>query len=109
MVNNMEIDTKNNQVVISVNPKIYPLYIVYSAAYVFLDRAYVHIDGDPNDEIIVRLQPREKMDLESLARDFNNELINYAVYAIHSEMNKDIREAIIARAFRSHSRSDDNE
>ena len=47
-------------ITVSVNPKIYPLEIVYSASYVLLDKAYVMIDGDPAKEIIIELRPKDK-------------------------------------------------
>jgi His-Xaa-Ser system protein HxsD len=59
---------------ISLNPKIYPLEALYSAAYVFLDRAYIRFEGDPDKEIKVLIKP--KGDEEKIADEFMNELIN---------------------------------
>jgi len=98
MVSNLEIDKESNSCIISVNPKMYSLDVIYSAAYVFLDKAYVLVDGDPNEEVIVELKPKEEYDLEKLGREFNNELINYANYKDFSIKNKNIREIIIQRA-----------
>ena len=47
---------KKGFVILTVNPKIYPLETVYSAAYTFLDKAYILLDGDPKKEIIVKLK-----------------------------------------------------
>lgn len=95
----MEINKKEGYVLISINPKIYPLDVVYSAAYVLLDKAYVVIDGDPEEEIIVEIRAKEKKgDIEEIGHELNNELINYAVYKTQSEKNQPIRQAIIQRA-----------
>lgn len=97
-INNIEVNKKENYCLISVNPKIYPLDVVYSASYVFLDKAYILLDGDPEDRIIVELRPKEDYDIEKLGREFNNELLSYADYKKRSESSKIIRESIIKRA-----------
>ncbi len=95
-ISNMEI--YEDHLLISVNPKIYPLDIVYSAAYTLLDKAYIVIDGDPDEEIIAEIRPKNNEDLKTLGNEFNNELINYAVYKKQSEKNAVIRQAIVQRA-----------
>ena len=99
VVDNMDIYEKENYLIISVNPKIYSLEIVYSAAYVLMDRVYIILGGDPGKEILVELRPKEneKADLKTLGREFNNELLNYAVYMGRAEKTKKLREAIIQR------------
>lgn len=97
----MEIQEKEGCILISINPRIYPLDVIYSAAYVFLDKAYLLLDGDRKKKIVVELRPKEKSDkgdLEKLGREFNNELLNYAVYKKQSERNAPIRQAIVQRA-----------
>lgn len=95
---NLELKNKGNLVLVSVNPKIYPLDVVYSAAYVFLDRAYILLDGDPRKSITVELKPKEKYNLEKLGMEFNNELLNYAQYKKQAELNKEIRQILLQRA-----------
>ena len=88
-----------NLVAVNVNPSIYPLDVIYSAAYVLMDRAYVLIDGDPYKRVTVELRPKNKgTDLEKLGRSFNNELLNYCMYKTQVEKNSEIRRAIIQRA-----------
>ena len=102
-IDNLEIDKQKGIVVISVNPKIYPLDVIFSAAYIFLDKAYVLIDGDPEEEIIVKMKAKDKsLNLEELGREFNNELINYSFYVVQSGRTMWIRNAMIQRAFFSH-------
>ena len=87
-----------NCVIVSVNTKIYPLDVIYSASYVFLDRAYILLDGEPNKVVTVRMVPKEGYDLKKMGMEFNNELLNYSLYKRQSEKNAAIRQAIIQRA-----------
>jgi His-Xaa-Ser system protein HxsD len=96
MKNNIQINGDN--CIIEINPKIYALDVIYSAAYVFIDKAYIILDGDPKKKITVLLKPKEDYDLEKLGMEFNNELLNYAQYKEKNTQNKPIREAIIQRA-----------
>ena len=91
-VDNLEVDEKTGNVVISVNPKIYPMNTIFSAAYILVDKAWVLIDGDPNEEIIVQLRRKDaKINLEELGRQFNNELVSYSVYNTQVEKNAVLR------------------
>jgi len=89
---------KKGFVILTVNPKIYPLETVYSAAYTFLDKAYILLDGDPKKEIIVKLKPKERYDLKKLGFKFFDELINYADYRSRAEQTRGIREMLLQRA-----------
>jgi len=98
-VENIKIDKRDNAVIVSVNPSIYPLEVVYSAAYMFLDKVYVFIDGNTDKEIFVKLKPKNKgEDLEEIAGLFNNELVNYSVYVVQAARSSSIRDAIIRAA-----------
>jgi His-Xaa-Ser system protein HxsD len=97
-IDNMKINFKDNFLSLVINTKIYPMPLIYSAAYVFLDRAHVILDGDPEKEIIVKIRPKMGQKLEIIGREFNNERINYGFYMIQSERTKNIREAIVKRA-----------
>jgi len=95
------INKSENKIVISVNPKLYPLESVYGAAYVFLDRAYVFLDGDSKKEIYVHLKGKKKLtdgDMENLADEFLNELLNYSLRYQISKDNRQIREYIVGAA-----------
>lgn len=106
-IDNLEIQKDKNNVIVSVNPRIYGLSIIFSAAYVFIDKAYVIVDGDPNEEIIVQLKAKDKKaDLEKLGREFNNELINYINYAVQTEKTMPLRAAIVQRAFFTHAQEE---
>ena len=92
------VEIKENQVDISVNPKLYPLEAVYSAAYVFMDRAYIVLDGDPEEKIIVRITPKPGASPENIGSEFNNELLNYAEYLTRARETKNLRETLLQRA-----------
>ena len=96
----IEINTEENTALCSLNPRIYPLDVVLSAAYGFLDRAYILIDGEPAEEIIIELRAREADKAEALLREFLNEVVRYAVYADQAAKNKDVRAAIHQKALR---------
>lgn len=100
---NMEINEKEGVVTISVQPKIYPLDVVLSSAYIFTDDNYILVDGDPQEELLVEIRPKKQVDLETLGRKFNNELINYATYAVSTIKNEKLREAIIKRVLLTNS------
>lgn len=107
-VDNLEVDEKTGNVVISVNPKIYPISTIFSAAYILVDKAWVLIDGDPNEEIIVQLRRKDsKINLEELGRSFNNELVNYSVYNVQVEKNAVLRGMIIQKALETQSQESD--
>jgi His-Xaa-Ser system protein HxsD len=97
-LDNTEINKEGNYVLISINPKIYPLDVVYGASYVLMDKAYILIDGDPDEEILIELSPKDKKaELDILAKEFNEELLNYAAYKTQAEKNKDIKRMILQR------------
>lgn len=95
----VQIQGKNNQIIFSLNPNFYSLEAVYAAAYVFVDRAYVHLDGDPKKEIVVSLKGKHKLgkdELEGLRGEFLNELLDHLLRVQISQKNQKIREYIVA-------------
>ncbi|RLG70454.1 MAG: hypothetical protein DRO07_00120 [Candidatus Iainarchaeum archaeon] len=99
---NIELFPKEAKAIVSINPKVFPLEVVYAACYVLLDKAYFILDGDPEKEIkaIIRAKnPKiKKGELEKIALQLHDELINYATYAVQAARNQAVREAIIKRA-----------
>lgn len=98
----IKINKREGCVRLSINPEIYPLDVIYSAAYVFLDRVYILLSGDMKN-IQVELRMKERADkredlLKKLAREFCNELLNYSFYKQQVEKNAALREVILKRA-----------
>ena len=100
---NFELDKKNNLALVSVNPKIYPIAVIFSASYMLMDKAFVVLDGSPETQIVVSLRPRARESLQELARLFNDELINYTVNNAESRKTERLRDEIIKQAFAGHS------
>jgi len=96
-----KINQKENQIVFCLNSKTYPLEAIYSTAYVFLDRVFVYLDGDPAKEIMVSLKGKEKLNktqLENLQGEFQNELLNYLLRVEIAKRNQKVREFIVGTA-----------
>ncbi len=92
---------KENQIVFYLNGKAYPLEAIYSAAYVFLDRVYVYLDGDPAKKMVVSLKGKEKLNkkqLEALTGEFHNELLNYLLRVEIAKRNKKVRDFVVGTA-----------
>ena len=100
--NRIIIDPAANSATVPVNIKIYPLEVIYSAAYVFIDQHYLLFKGDPDQEILVEINPKNKKltkeELEIIGKEFCNELLNYANYKAISQRNSAIRQVIVQRA-----------
>ncbi len=96
------IQLNGEEITLKVNSKVYPLEAVYSAAYVFLDRAYIILDGDPEKEVIVKMslkdEAKKEFTLEKLGNEFNNELLNYADYLSRAKRTQKLREMFLQRA-----------
>lgn len=95
------VNEKENYVLVSVSSEIYSLDTIYTAAYVFLEKAYLVLDGDLKKEIFIKLTAKKKCneeELNLLGEEFLNELINYGFYKKQSEQNKQIRQIILRRA-----------
>ncbi len=95
----------------TINTKIYSLKAIYQAAYLFLDRVYVYLDGDPSKKIKVAMKlkgpsfvpqsgPTEGRDQElyKIAGEFHNELLNQMLREKISDSNAKIREYIVSAA-----------
>jgi len=97
----VKIDKTKNQIIATVDSKLYPLEAVYGAAYVFLDKAYLRLDGNPKKEVLVILKGKKELtekQLEKLRDEFLNELLNYGLRYKISESNKKIREYVVGKA-----------
>jgi His-Xaa-Ser system protein HxsD len=92
---------KENKIVVFLSSKLYSPEVVYGAAYVFLDRAYIYLEETAKSKIKVTLKDKNRSTgkgLESLKDEFLNELLNFSLREQISKSNKKIREYIVARA-----------
>lgn len=91
--------TDGKRVSFVVDEEVYPRDAVYGAAYLFVDRCYVFLTRPADDKVEVRLKPKEEGDLEALAGEFANELLNQVVRLRVGEATAQIREYYMAKAF----------
>lgn len=82
LISNFEVYKSRNKVVLYINSKIFPISIINKTASLFKEKAWVAIDGN-EDEILVELKPKQEIDLELLAREFNNELLKQSTKDIN--------------------------
>ncbi|MBI4952715.1 MAG: hypothetical protein HY908_11830 [Myxococcales bacterium] len=78
---------------------LYPLEAVYGAAYVFIDRCYVHLDRAAPGRLRVRLRPKAPdADSAAFAGEFENELLGQAWRVQIAQNHRALFEAIASRA-----------
>ena len=97
----VRIKSQNNTIKIVVDSRIYSPEAVYGAAYVFLDRAYVRLDGNPKKKITIFLKSKKtfkESKREKLKEEFFNELLNYSLRFQISKQNQKIREYLVGTA-----------
>lgn len=78
----------------------YPKDAVYGAAYVFIDRCYVHLDraGDNRVRVTLRAKSGSLADGQALAGELQNELLSQAWRLSIAAENRQLIESITARA-----------
>ena len=95
---NVEIDDVLGSGLLKLNPKIYPLEVIYSAAYIMIDKAFIILGENLKKEIMVEItRKNEKQNIKNLIEEFNEELLNYLTYKTQSEKNAKLREYILQR------------
>ena len=108
----MKKNIKNNILELKFNSQVYPPEAVYSTCYVFIDRAYLFLGGDPRKEIRATIKGKEnlsKKQLENLAGEFLNELLSATLRINLAQHNKKIRQYIVERALVSAAGSESSE
>ena len=100
----ISVEQAANSVTVSVNPEVYPLDVIYGAAFVYIDRAYVLLDRGDDQHVTVTLTARSPSDyatLTALGGAFANELLTQALRATIAKKTQKIRELVINRALYS--------
>ena len=86
----------------TLNAEVYaPRDIIYQAAYVFIDRAYLWLDLDETGAVLVTLRGKTPLgpdELLALSGEFANELLHQRLRWQLAEQNKRLRELIVAKA-----------
>ena len=90
-------------VVFNVDESIFLLEAVYGAAYLFVDRCWVFLTRPKDGVVGVNLKSKSdtvtEAELDALAGEFSNELLNQAIRVKLGESTATIREYMMARAF----------
>ncbi len=97
----MKTTIKSDLAVLAIDPKIYSLPVIRGAAFSFIDRLYIRLEGDPQKKITIFLKAKpetETVDFAGIVGEFENELLNYSLREQLSQSNKTIRETVVAKA-----------
>lgn len=94
------LDAAASTLTLALDTELYPRDVLYAAAYVFIDRAYVLLDRqDGRYVVVVRgKQPLDEATLRSMAGEFENELLAQALRARVGKANQRIIEDVTALA-----------
>jgi hypothetical protein len=91
---------------VPVSLKVYPLQSIHSSGYAFMDRAHVRLEEEKKDMVAVWLKPKNQaQDLQKLALEFSDELLNYAHYFSSVKTNAENMKVLLQRALFSASPS----
>lgn len=103
----LSIDAAQGVALLALDKGLYPLEVVYGAAYVLIDRAYVLLDRDDEGRTLIRIEAKpedQRADasteqaLRALAGDLSNELLSQALRRKITKQNQPILEAIVTQA-----------
>ena len=86
----------------TLDEEIYPREAILGAAYIFVDRCFIFLTRPADKQVEVRLKCKENPtpeNLETLAGDFANALLDQVVRFHVSERTGRLREYTMARAF----------
>lgn len=110
----VSIDAERGVALLALDKGLYPVEVVYGAAYVLIDRAYVLLDRDESGRTLVRIErkpddregregrkgggPDVERELRELAGELSNELLSQALRRKITKQNQSILEAIVTQA-----------
>ena len=90
-------------VAFNVDETVFSLDAVYGAAYLFVDRCWIFLTRPSDGVVGVSLKSKSEevseAELDELAGEFSNELLNQAIRVQIGESTATLREYMIARAF----------
>ena len=96
----LEWASDGRRVSFTLDEELYPRDAIFGASYLFVDRCWIFLTRPSDRHVEVRLKPKEEdSQLESLAGEFCNELLNQVVRLKVGESTRTLREYTMARAF----------
>ena len=98
---NIRIDSSDNSILLNVNSAVYPLDVIFSVSYIFIEDNYIVLDKE-KDNILVQIKPKNRNNnLNRLAGKFFNELATYTEYKNQLGKNRHVRDDIIKKVLLS--------
>ena len=99
-MSDLTVTTGEGQILATFDEALYPRDAIYGAAYVFIDRCYVHLDrpGDGKISVTLRLKPGSTAALPELVGELENELLAQAWRRQIADDGRAIVELIVTRA-----------
>jgi His-Xaa-Ser system protein HxsD len=97
----LSVSTSDRAVTLEFDESLYPRDALYGAAYIFIDRCYVHLDRPTGGRVSVALRLKASSasaSLDDLAGEFENELLGQSWRRQIIEENRVLIERISARA-----------
>lgn len=84
-----------------VSESVFPLEVVYGAAFGFLERAYVRLErvSDGELDVSVKAQAGEALSSRELCGELSNELLNQCIRQRLGDRTAKVREVYLARSF----------
>jgi His-Xaa-Ser system protein HxsD len=93
-------DSDGRRVAFTLDEELYPRDAIFGAAYLFIDRCFVFLARPADRMVQVRLKGKSpEMDLEALAGEFANALLDQVLRFRVAESTGKLREYAFARAF----------
>lgn len=100
-ITQLSLNTETGIAEMALEKSLYPLDVVYGAAYVLIDRAYILLDKDTTGRVVVRIECKDECTpkaLKALTGEFCNELLTQALRRKLTMQNKAELEAIVTQA-----------
>jgi His-Xaa-Ser system protein HxsD len=100
------LDAKSNTATLALDSGLYPIDVIYGAAYALIDRAYVLLDRETNESgkghrFVIHLRGKMELGdvgLQALSGEFGNELLSQALRRKVVKQNNTIIEEIVTQA-----------
>lgn len=100
------LDVEAGTMTLALDPGLYPIDVIYGAAYVLIDRCYVLLDRAQGEKgkggrYLVHLRgksPLDKAGLEAISGEFGNELLSQALRRKINRANAKVIEEIVTQA-----------
>lgn len=96
-----KINSDNKEIIITLDKNLYELDTIYTTSYVFLEKAYILLKSNDKDYFIILKIKNGNDDLEYIANEFCNQLINYSFQLEMSKKNLNTKKEILEQIYSS--------